>query len=253
MTLLGLWKITWIRRSILVALFGASALSYPILFRALGQTYGFMDRWEFGLVLAALILLHEWFHLRAMDEHGIEGIGPIPIPFLGALVETREPFPTLWKKFSVVLRGPLSGMISIPILLIGVRIQSGWLIGSALLWLAINALNLLPIFPLDGGLAVAAVLGSFSRTLTNLFVVVSLVVSVAIGYLWNPLFYLIPAVTALEMVITKMRRKEIVSPEKMSGRQAILAVVSYLGAGGAIGLSIFIFLNWPLVARALGW
>lgn len=241
------WGKRWVRWVTMLILFVASGLSYPVFFRAIGQTFGFLDKIWVGFCLAGLILAHEWFHLRAMREHGIEGVGPIPIPFLGAWVDAKEPFPSLWSKFAVVLRGPLMGVFAVPIFIVSFYMGSPDLAALAVLWLLINAANLLPLFPFDGGLVVAAILGSISVQLANIFVVLSLVAPLAAAYYWRtPGVAIVSLLAVVELVVGRLLKKgEASKPAKMTSRQVAIAVGSYLGACAVMAAAYFVISRWP--------
>jgi Zn-dependent protease len=245
-----LWGIRWLRWGIILILFIVSALTYPILFGLSGISFGLGGWVAVGFGLALLVMGHEWFHLRAMREYDIEAIGPIPIPLLGAWVDTKEPFPTLWAKFAVVLRGPLAAVFSAPIFAVGWAFKFPPLIALAIFWWLINALNLIPIFPLDGGLAVAAILGSISVRLANAFVILSLIVPLAAAVLWHPVFAVISALAVLELFLgwRKRRRSPAAVAVSMTGRQVAVAVGSYLGAVAVvIGIPIWILISLGLI------
>lgn len=255
----------WVRRVIIGLLFVASALSYPILFHILWRAlevvgavgassliafFKLLDRIWIGFPLVLLILVHEWFHLGVMRKYGIEAIGPFPVPFLGAFVDTKELLPSLWSKFTVVICGPLSGLFAVPLFAIGANLQCPELIALALLWLCTNVVNLLPIFPLDGGLAVSAILGSVGKGLAGAFVILWLATPIIAAYIWNPAFAAFTAFAVLELVLERRKRQKSPPPVKMTIHQIVIAVGSYLGAVAIMVASLHLMMHprWFLIS-----
>lgn len=114
------------------------------------------------LMLAGVLLLHEFGHLAAMWLFRYRNLRMFFIPFLGAAVTGQNYNVPGWKKAVVSLMGPLPGIV----LGAGLGIAAAILhwpmaLEASLLLLGLNAFNLLPILPLDGGWLAHAVL--FSR------------------------------------------------------------------------------------------
>jgi hypothetical protein len=102
----------------------------------------------------AALLIHEAGHVLAMKLCGYRDTSILFIPFLGAVATARQKEDaTLAQKFWILLAGPLPGLI----LGIGLAIATrdgnypGWLNEAGWLFISLNLLNLLPIYPLDGG------------------------------------------------------------------------------------------------------
>ena len=124
---------------------------------ALGQ-----GGWKPLVLIAGVLLFHELGHLAAMRLFGYRNLRMFFIPFFGAAVTGKNYNVAGWKKAVVSLMGPVPGIAGGAILGVAAVIyQSPLLVDAAFLLLLVNAFNLLPIMPLDGGRLMEAVL--FSR------------------------------------------------------------------------------------------
>ena len=119
--------------------------------------YALIWGWPFAVGFVLLLLVHEMGHVIQLRREGIEASAPMFIPFLGAVVAAKSLGDDAAAEARVGLAGPVLGTIGtlIPLAL--------WLATGAEFWQAltyvgffINLLNLLPVLPLDGGRAMAA-------------------------------------------------------------------------------------------------
>jgi Zn-dependent protease len=118
--------------------------------------------WKPLVLLSGVLLVHELGHLAAMRLFHYRNLRMFFIPFFGAAVTGQNYNVPGWKKAIVALMGPLPGIaLGTALGIVGIIARSPTVIQAAFLFLAINAFNLLPIVPLDGGRVVHAVL--FSR------------------------------------------------------------------------------------------
>lgn len=125
-------------------------------------------RWglESALIILLVLVIHELGHYLGMKAFGYKNIQMFFIPMMGAAVSGTGRHVAAWKKALVTLMGPLPGLG------IGLGLAVGCLISAnmalmpyALMFLTLNLLNLLPIYPLDGGRFLHEVLFSRSRFL----------------------------------------------------------------------------------------
>lgn len=132
-----------------VALVAASVSAYSILFSV-----------EFAIALVAILIFHEYGHVRAMKSFGIPTKGMYLIPFVGGLAVGDRPT-TRWQDVYISMMGPVYGLIMTIIFYVIWLITDSHFAGlvastSAL----INLFNLLPVYPLDGGRVLAAIMFS---------------------------------------------------------------------------------------------
>jgi Zn-dependent protease len=129
----------------------AIALASMALFTlALGGTLG----WEAGVTLLLTILVHEAGHIVAMRCFGHKDTQIVFIPFFGAAAVGNDDV-TLkpWQSVVVSLAGPLPGIfIGLGMLVASLYHEpASVLLMPAFIVIVVNAINLLPILPLDGG------------------------------------------------------------------------------------------------------
>jgi Zn-dependent protease len=118
--------------------------------------------WKALGILAAVLVFHELGHLAAMRMFHYRNLRMFFIPFLGAAVTGRNYNVPGWKKAVVSLMGPLPGILLGGILGIVAIVHDSPMLGwAATMFLCLNAFNLLPVLPLDGGHVAHAVI--FSR------------------------------------------------------------------------------------------
>jgi Zn-dependent protease len=119
--------------------------------------YALIWGWQFAVGFVLLLLVHEMGHVIQLRREGIEASAPMFIPFLGAVVAAKSLGDNAAAEARVGLAGPILGTLGtlIPLAL--------WLATGAEFWQAltyvgffINLFNLLPVLPLDGGRAMAA-------------------------------------------------------------------------------------------------
>jgi Zn-dependent protease len=120
--------------------------------------YALIWGWRFAIGFVVLLLIHELGHVLELRRQGVPASAPLFIPFLGAVVGMKQMPDDAWKEAQVALAGPILGTLgALPFWAVGVAIDSDLLVALAFVGFFLNLFNLLPIVPLDGGRAVAAV------------------------------------------------------------------------------------------------
>lgn len=108
--------------------------------------------WDFVLMLVGILFVHELGHFVAMRAFDYRNVRMFFIPLFGAAVMGRNPQAAGWKRVLVSLAGPLPGiLLALPLGLAGATADLPVLVETARLALLLNAFNLLPLLPLDGG------------------------------------------------------------------------------------------------------
>lgn len=128
---------------------------------ALGATIAFFifvfgrdEPLQTAVTILILAALHEAGHWLPMRIFGYRGISPIFIPFTGSTERARKLHASPWQQLIVLLGGPLPGLIAgLAMLAHGYFYPDTplWLIDAAGMAVALNALHLLPVLPMDGG------------------------------------------------------------------------------------------------------
>jgi len=119
--------------------------------------YALIWGWQFAVGFVLLLLVHEMGHVFQLRREGIEASAPMFIPFLGAVVAAKSLGDDAAAEARVGLAGPILGTIGtlVPLVIWQATGEEFW---QALTYVGffINLFNLLPVLPLDGGRAMAA-------------------------------------------------------------------------------------------------
>lgn len=106
-----------------------------------------------ALMLALALIVHEGGHYLAMRAFGYRHVQMVLLPLLGGVTTGQEQDPNGRHRALVSLAGPLPGIAIGWALLLAAGIDGfgSPLTMTAVIFLALNYLNLLPVPPLDGG------------------------------------------------------------------------------------------------------
>ncbi len=119
--------------------------------------YSLFWGWTFALGFVVLLFVHEMGHVWQLRREGLEASHPKFIPFLGAFITARTFGDNALAEARVGLAGPVLGTVgSAACLLIAEVTNSDLFRALAYIGFFLNLFNLLPIVPLDGGRAMAA-------------------------------------------------------------------------------------------------
>jgi Zn-dependent protease len=118
--------------------------------------WGNLFDWEFALILASVLLVHEAGHAIAMRAFGYRDISMFFVPFFGAAVTGTAKEIAAWKQAVVLLAGPVPGLLAALAFFVYRGFypfeSSAFDYGKiAVVAGLVNLLNLLPLTPLDGG------------------------------------------------------------------------------------------------------
>jgi Zn-dependent protease len=193
---------------------------------------------KFSIGFCVLMLVHELGHSFAMKYYGLSASPPIFIPFLGAVINLRQPPRNALEEAVVGIGGPYLGTVGAMIVyLMSLQAQSAQtaeLLRDLAGWgFLLNLFNMLPVPPLDGGRITAAV--SPWIWIPGLLGAVALAVSdwMQTGFV-NPIFILLllAAWPRIKMVLS-MRRQRL--PYYDIGKASKI-----LMAGAYIALGLFL-------------
>ncbi|HET9016295.1 MAG TPA: site-2 protease family protein [Thermomicrobiaceae bacterium] len=194
--------------------------------------YAWLFGWQFGVGIVALIFVHEMGHVIMLRRYGVKASAPIFIPFLGAFIGMKQlPKDALMEAY-VGLAGPVLGTLGA---------IAAWAVYQANhqpLWLALtylgvllNLFNLLPVPPLDGGRAVAAI----SRWIWALGLVglVALVI-------WRPepILFLIVVFGGMELWAAWKRSRQNASYYQVPLPQRLTVTAIYFGLALSLGFAL---------------
>jgi Zn-dependent protease len=111
----------------------------------------------FAVGFVALLFVHEMGHYVQMRREGVRPGWMVFIPFMGAAVGARSLGGSALAEARVGLAGPVLGTAGAALVaLAGALANSDFLLALAFTGFFLNLFNLLPVVPLDGGRAMAA-------------------------------------------------------------------------------------------------
>jgi Zn-dependent protease len=119
--------------------------------------YALIWGWKFAVGFVALLFVHEMGHYIQLRREGVKPSGMLFIPFLGAAVGARSLGGSALAEARVGLAGPILGTIGC-LVPAGIYLATGEEFWKALAFTGffLNLFNLIPVVPLDGGRAMAA-------------------------------------------------------------------------------------------------
>ena len=186
--------------------------------------YSLIWGWSFAVGFVALIFVHEMGHVLQLRREGIKASAPMFIPFMGAVIWAKSLGEDAAAEARVGLAGPVLGSLGAAAL-IPVADATGNDLFTALAFTGffLNLFNLLPVLPLDGGRAMAAL--SPWMWLVGFAALVALTIAFP-----NPIILIIVLLGGLE---TWRRWRERKSPEaqryyKVSPRDRVLVALVYV-------------------------
>ncbi|HEX2128862.1 MAG TPA: site-2 protease family protein, partial [Solirubrobacterales bacterium] len=119
--------------------------------------YALIWGWKFAVGFVLLLLLHELGHVWQLRREGVPASAPMFIPFLGAVISAKSLGEDAAAEARVGLAGPILGSIA-TLVPLAIWLATGEEFWQALAYVGffLNLFNLVPIVPLDGGRAMAA-------------------------------------------------------------------------------------------------
>jgi stage IV sporulation protein FB len=149
--------------------------------------YFFSANWILVLILTGIVLFHELGHFLAMKIYDYKELGIFFIPLLGAYASGTKREVSQKQSAIILMAGPMPGIILGIILyfLTNDRFADlpyqafGLLRITATLLIFLNVLNLLPVYPLDGGQLVNRLFLDDTNFIGKIFVLLS---ALALGY-----------------------------------------------------------------------
>jgi Zn-dependent protease len=188
----------------------------------------------FAAGFVALLFLHELGHVIQLRREGVKASAPMFIPFLGAVISAKSMGRDAAAEARVGLAGPVLGSLAslVPLVL--------WLATGSDFWRALayigfflNLFNLLPVLPLDGGRAMAA--------LTPWMWLVGFAALIALAFYFpNPILLLVIVFGGLE----SWRRWKLRDTAEGRAYHAIrprtraLVAATYVGLAGLLAIGV---------------
>ena len=142
-----------------------------------------------AVALVVMIFVHELGHVVEIRRQGMAATAPIFIPFLGAAIFQRQHPTDAVKQAQIGIAGPIAGTLAATVAFLFYNsTHNPVFLLAALIGFALNLLNLLPVWQLDGawvlapvspwvqvvGLGLVAVLVFFFHVVSVLLIIVAL-------------------------------------------------------------------------------
>jgi Zn-dependent protease len=181
---------------------------------------------SFALGFVILLLVHEMGHVIALRREGIKASAPMFIPFMGALITARSLGEDALAEARTGLAGPILGSIGAAVCVVIWQITGhDYWRALAFTGFLLNLFNLLPVVPLDGGRAMAA--------MAPWMWFVGFAAMIVLAVIWpNPIILIIVVFAAFETWRRwKQRRAGGAEQEtyyRVSARNRALVAVTYL-------------------------
>ena len=196
--------------------------------------YALIWGWTFAVGFVLLLFVHEMGHVVQLRREGIKATAPLFIPFMGAFVGMKQMPQNAAAEARVGLAGPILGSLAalVPFAIWKATGNTFWE-ALAFTGFFLNLFNLLPVLPLDGGRAMAAL------SPWMWFVGFGLLVAATFAFP-NPIMILILLLGGMETLRRWRGRKSAESQayHRVSRSQRALVAVVYvvLAVGLAIGM-----------------
>ncbi len=192
-------------------------------------TFALVFSWLAAFLIIAILFIHELGHLLAYRLIGQPWGRMLFLPFLGGIALPRLPFETQASAVFAALMGPGFSAFFTVLCAIVFYLTGGThdlLMRTGLIFVLINLFNLLPVEPLDGGIALRSVLsrmlGSFAR-----YGLLAVGVAIIIAGFWYSMIILV--IFGGIAVIANLRERNI-DPglTRLTSLQTSIAAFSYI-------------------------
>ena len=197
--------------------------------------YALIFGWPFAVGFVLLLLVHEMGHVIQLRREGVEASAPMFIPFLGAFIAAKSMGDDAAAEARVGLAGPVLGSLA-TLVPLGIWLATGSEFWQALAFVGffLNLFNLLPVLPLDGGRAMAAL--SPWVWIAGFAALVVLTV-----FFPNPIMLLILLFGGIESWRRFKNRKDPEAQEyhNIPVSTRVLVAVVYLGLAAALGVAVY--------------
>jgi Zn-dependent protease len=195
--------------------------------------YALFFGWKFGIVLVALLAVHELGHYLTFRNLGIPASLPTFVPGLGAFVSSPMSRDPASNAFAAIM-GPVFGIAASAICwAYGLSSGENFWIAAAYFGFFLNLFNLIPAIPLDGGRVAGAIDG-------RIWLVGAVLLVGALVYLRQ--FSIFTIVIVLLVLFSSIPRgiaafRGVVDPtiQIVSGQQRLILAIAYFALLGIAG------------------
>ena len=157
-----------------------------------------------SMSIVVTIVLHEFGHYTAMKLFNYKSVSMYLFFPLGGVVTGFKERQKISESIVVVLAGPIPGIVlGLLILMVSKILPIGNIEMFGTIIVAINAFNLLPIFPLDGGVFAALLFKIKNRSLF-FFLLSSFIIGLAMVFFLEEYFLLVLPVIQLILMLLRI-------------------------------------------------
>jgi Zn-dependent protease len=143
----------------------------------------FSDNFLFVTQLVFVLFIHELGHLLMMKYFKYENVRMLFIPMMGAFVSGKKERYIQKESLLVICAGPIPGfLIGIVLLIVANSFKSIFLVNFSLMFIVLNYVNFLPIYPLDGGQFIKLITKRFNDYFTFIFEFISSLIFIGLGW-----------------------------------------------------------------------
>jgi len=199
--------------------------------------YSLWFGWTFAVGFVVLLFVHEMGHVIQLRREGIRASAPMFIPFFGAMIYAKSLGQNALAEARVGLAGPILGSVAAAACLaIGEATNSDLFRALAYIGFFLNLFNLLPVVPLDGGRAMAAMAPSMWFLGFGVLVALLLVVP---NFILLFIIVLAGVETYRRWQARKTRSLEQAAYYRVPPRSRLLVGAVYLGLIALLALGMF--------------
>jgi len=178
------------------------SISSLALYLLLG--YFIFPDWKILLIITGIIIVHEMGHFLAMKFFDYKDLGIFFIPLLGAYVSGSKQEVSQKQSAIIILAGPMPGIIAGIILFLVNQDQAQSVLKfyidiTASLLVYLNMLNLIPVYPLDGGQLLNRLLLDENKILSRIFLLLSIAALVYIAWKINWILAILPVLMLIRL------------------------------------------------------
>jgi Zn-dependent protease len=162
------------------------SISSLLLYLAIGY-YFFNQDWTLVLVLTGVVVFHELGHFLAMKIYNYTDLGIFFIPLVGAYASGKKKDVSQLQSSIILLAGPVPGILAGVLMFFIVDPgEYDFIFKVCRILVYLNLLNLLPIYPLDGGQLLNRLFLDNSELISKIFLFLSIAVMVWFGLFYAP-------------------------------------------------------------------
>jgi len=193
------------------------SLSSLALYLVIGYFF-FNKNWSLVLILTGVVIFHELGHFFAMKIYKYQDLGIFFIPLMGAYVSGKKQEVSQKQSAFILMAGPVPGIIiGIILHFLSPYFDIPLLEMTAWILIYLNLLNLLPVYPLDGGQLLHRLFLDDYAIIGKIFVVIS--AGLLAYFAWSIHFYplLLFPVLMISRMIGDMQHEKLVTKIEAEG------------------------------------